>query len=1585
MKNRAFLRLESKPIWLFTALLSTFLFPTLSWSQKKPIPRNPTPAGSKRPLGQSLRKPPRDQERLLVIAEKALAEERFDVAVNSLSKILTAETTGFDPANPDVGQDFFVFSDDDSMATLSIKTRAQQILGEMPPRGRKLYEINWGPEARALLNKAIAADDITLLSAVARKFFHTEAGYEATLLLGRYFLDQGRPLAATFCFQRLATAPTAGPTFEPELSVLLATSWSLAGFEENAASVLRNLQALNAVAQVELGDRSLPLPNNDAQLATWSKQHLGSLQTFVTDPDEEWKLFRGNAGRSANSYGGEMLSSRRWDVETSTDPKDEERIAEIRRSFGADRVGAIPSSHPLVVDDVVVMRTPERLFGVDFSTGRRIWHYPSDPLFANYEVVASQTPEQNHEIRKHQLRQRLWEDSIFGQLSSDGTSVFVIHDLDYSNLTPRREFNRRAIVNQQAGPPQTNKLVSLSLAREGATRWVVGGVTGDNEPELAGVFFLGPPLPIDDHLYVIAEIGDVLRLIVLESDSGKVAWVQQLLHVQEQRISRDHGRRMAGASPSYADGILVCPTSAGAIVAVDIVSRKLLWGVEYPQARRRNSNNWAGLPVDRVNPELGSRWADATITIAAGNVIATPVESNRLLCVDLLTGEKRWDARSRGEKLFVAGVVDDVILTIERESVSGLRLSDGQPAWPEAISLNGEMPSGRGFLTAGSYFLPTTGQRLLKIDVAHGTVEKVIPTDEELGNLICYKGEVISQSPLKLASFYQVGPLRTRIDEALSKDPENLEMLALQAELLLHDEQYSEALHALRAIAQKTPQSATVDALLIKALFAAIRADFAANRSIAEEFEHLIVQSSSRREYLLLMAEGAQREGRSVDAFRLYLRLAQWTTEEAAHQDSMIPGNDTFLEQQRNLQCRQHRWIQGAIGTLLERTTPEERETIGQELQKQLDAIEETNNPVPALRQFVELFGIHPLANQARLELATHLRRAEDTPQPNTPSDIEVELLLSQVERSALVPHLAATACWRLAELFQDHGRFLDAKLQFERLAENWGDVELDTGVTAAEISVAASASDAIASLAKKPKTWLFGQVEVEASKDSQSSQFATYQPQNVIPLLSVRGTFPKSIQLIFDQTSSSILFRDESGEDVRRLSLYDGKSNQTANINASQVHAMVISDLMVLATGFEILAIDLTQNIDGGKNSILWRRSVSSGVGLQAGFRAPVVNRNTSPPLWGGDTRKSPPRNLVAATANGIYFRSQRQLFCVSPLSGDVIWKRDGVTQGANVFGDDKFILIAPKDNASVTLVNAINGEELGARTLEPVANRFGLLGHRVLYWKLTGDHYRVWLQDLATNEEIWSRNVSTTSKGTLVGTDKVAIMDESGQFSLLDILSGEPTITASLKPEKGLSRVTIHIDDQRYFLVTHRTHSIKEGEDLQFRAPRLPGVSLSTGNIYCFDKHSGSEVWPAPARIDRFGLVANQPASLPFLVMLRHESPKRARNSIRTAVLCLDKRTGRVIHLDRKLPFQTTSFRSQVLIDDQMIRMEFGNRTFTVKYTAEAVPPEPPLQMRHLANLAAPSSRSNFDKVTNAFGNLFRSEKKPKGANNQ
>ena len=210
-------------------------------------------------------------------------------------------------------------------------------------------------------------------------------------------------------------------------------------------------------------------------------------------------------------------------------------------------------------------------------------------------------------------------------------------------------------------------------------------------------FFLGPPLPLRGHLYVMAEIKDEIQLLALDGASGNLLWSQQLAMV-ESNITQDPFRRLAGVSPSYSDGVLICPTGAGCVVAVDLATRSLLWGYIYSHSRLRSRTSMGrrmrGMPFQTAfNNSNGPmpRWLDGTAMIVNGRVLITPAEADSLYCLNLADGKPAWTAKPRvklgphGEQLeqhyYIACVHKGVVVLVGRNSIDAINLEDGSKAW----------------------------------------------------------------------------------------------------------------------------------------------------------------------------------------------------------------------------------------------------------------------------------------------------------------------------------------------------------------------------------------------------------------------------------------------------------------------------------------------------------------------------------------------------------------------------------------------------------------------------------------------------------------------------------------------------------------------------------------------------------------------------------------------------------------------------------------------------------------------------------------------------------------------------------------
>ncbi|MFO0900960.1 MAG: hypothetical protein U0836_26325 [Pirellulales bacterium] len=105
----------------------------------------------------------------------------------------------------------------------------------------------------------------------------------------------------------------------------------------------------------------------------------------------------------------------------------------------------------------------------------------------------------------------------------------------------------------------------------------------------------------------------------LEAASGKQTWSQPLAVVERNIVESAAG----GARVTYADGVLVCPTSAGAVVAVDLASRSLLWGYHYPRTRPAYRERLGAVRMGYAGgePGVGSSFSDALLTVAEGRVL----------------------------------------------------------------------------------------------------------------------------------------------------------------------------------------------------------------------------------------------------------------------------------------------------------------------------------------------------------------------------------------------------------------------------------------------------------------------------------------------------------------------------------------------------------------------------------------------------------------------------------------------------------------------------------------------------------------------------------------------------------------------------------------------------------------------------------------------------------------------------------------------------------------------------------------------------------------------------------------------------
>jgi len=1516
-------------------------------------------------------------------------------------------------------EDYFFQPDKNEPIHRSLKSEARRLIAEMPKKGREFYEIQYGARARRMLTEAISTGDRDRLADVSQQFYHTDAGYEATLLLGLDHLDHGRPLAAALTLQRLRQAMSDSHRFEPTLSLAMATCRLQAGMPQEAQAALAALKQNLGRETVAIAGKQVSLFTRESEALPWLVGLIGPQNTSGEGRADSWAMFRGGPSRNAAGGGGAPLLNVRWQIPLADGPLEEKHLRRLQRSSLERGVATLPGLHPLVVDDVVLMRTMRNLLAVDSVTGKRLWEVPLDELWET--VAVRNTGEADAFSRPPvqlavNLQHRIWDDAAYGTLSSDGRLVFSIEDLD----KPMRASAAARTLAVPGRSQTTAKAYNRLTARDvhtGRLKWPpLGGPADEFALRQAETFFLGPPLPLSGQLYVLAEIKGEIRLLALDARSGDLLWSQQLAVVQR-GIFADRLRRLAGASPSYCDGILICPTSTGAVVAVELATQSLLWGFRYK--RPKFIGQRAAFFAMQMGGYAGSQppqgWRDATACIADGRVLVSPVEWDSLHCLSLIDGKHLWEY-CREDDLYVACVHRDKVVLVGNGSVRAVCLSDTQtvtetvrtieaaggrgetverevevtrpkPAWGgRTVSLpRGTMPSGRGFRSGDRYFLPLSSAEVMTIDLVTGKSTHVSKSRKENvpGNLVCYRGKIISQGFDCVEEFYQLDAARQDADRLLAKDPEDPEGLSLRAEILLDEGKRAEAIELLcRAHEQQRhPETPTCSQehgpgcrlrtreLLRDALLDGLQTRFAAYRGRAEEIEQLIDNSEQRATFLRLMAVGLRQAGDWQEAMDHYLKLIDLDRKCVAG----VSDGDRMERVSSSLSVRRDRWIRAQLAVLRSEAAAEAA-VIDRVVEAQLQAALERPNIDP-LQRFLNYFGDHPAVDEARDELFVRLKNSDRL--------LEAELLLWPRQRSS-DPTVAGEATAELAELLRQAERPDDAAMCYKRLGGEFAEVACRNGKTGKEILDALPEGDPVGQALHRDTDWPVGKVEVELKTVNSIGTSGAIFGGYPLSYHGSRRPFFSETTLHLDKNQHALQGFGALGEQRWKISLLDPGARNATPFYPNQIR--VRGHLMLLSTGYKVLAVDTLGRSETGEPASLWSQDLTDPNLELAGLGRLPIQIAVQP--WGWQQfqmaryRNVKPSTLGPVTSHYVCFQRYGELVVADPLSGEVFWIRRDVPPESVLFGDEQYVFaVAPtaatvgRGESAVNLAKneavvfrALDGKLLGKRKLPASGSEvaaaatgsyalspddppwIGTFGRQILVWRPSYEQCVLEMFDPWEQRVPWpARAFSGQAKYCLVGQEAIGVMEPDGRFLLLSLADGRTIAETQLEPETTLSEIVVLRFATQYVLVTNSpnggspaTGSPATGSQSMIQP--LRGVlhkEIHRGRVYSFGP-DGELLWPQPVKIENQHLLLHQPARLPVLAFACQLHHRTERGSLRygVSVLLIDKRTGRKIYADN-LDNLPTTFGMIGHPEENSVVLSLSRRRLTMTFTDEPLPP--------------------------------------------
>ena len=517
-------------------------------------------------------------------------------------------------------------------------------------------------------------------------------------------------------------------------------------------------------------------------------------------------------------------------------------------------------------------------------------------------------------------------------------------------------------------------------------------------------------------------------------------------------------RRAVGLSPSYADGVLICP--AGPVVAVDLATHSLLWGfrgkIDAAHDPGRHARLIMGGFGNIATAYDGGRWIEPTATVADGRVLATFPLDDAIYCLSLADGKPLWEVPAAQDELYVACVHAGNVVIVRRNGLFAIRLADGKAAWTAPLPAGSE-PSGRGFYAGNRYFLPLCSAEAAVIDLDAG---KIIQTSKSRegrvpGNLVYSKGKVISQGVDGIEVYFQADAIRAEVRRRLAANPGDAYALTLQGQTLLDEMKLTAAAASFRR-AWKLAGDERARQLLRETLLDGLRNDFAAYRSAAEEIEPLLDNAAQRAVFLRLMAGGLQKAGEAIPALEQFLRLAD------------LEGGDGGLEDvDRSLLVRRDRWIQIGLAALRREApakTAEIDRIVGLRLQTVLEA-----KSAAALRRFVDCFDGQPAAETARRALIQRLAAEKHC--------LEAEMLLWR-DRQSPSAAVAGGAVAQLEQLLEQAGNLEGAAVCCRQLQGQFANVVCRDGKTGRQLYAAANAT--LGRRLRGEAPWPIGEVEVK-------------------------------------------------------------------------------------------------------------------------------------------------------------------------------------------------------------------------------------------------------------------------------------------------------------------------------------------------------------------------------------------------------------------------------------------------------------------------------------------------------------------------
>lgn len=1389
----------------------------------------------------------RQMDLWLDTAQKELDSGDFGAAAVLLQRILTAE--------------------DDSMVTgpetamVTSRQRAIRLASRLPNETRARLDADLDRVARDVWVNT-PQESLEAVSAFASHYRASVSGLDALKYLAGRHHDSGRHQQAAAAWQSIIRHPRA--TAAQQMSARVAHIESLLMGGQLAAAeaafkepVWNDFEGTIAIAGKKIVPRQ------------WVAQRLE-----VVRQKKPTKAGLVEQGRPALQPV--------WSREVPLINNDlQKSVDQVRRYYREEGIVSSPVVRPVVIGNLVLMRTMQELMAFDALSGEPLWTIPNQD--ARRPAFLESTPYRIN-VATAWLR-RVEADSAFGALSTDGKLAVIIQEPDRSNV----EFSFsnaqvRGMVNQPAANTRWNRLCGYEVSN-GQLRWQMGGAPTGPADVFGGMTFLGTPLFIDDVLFVIGRRDDDLWLLAMDRDTGHLRWDLKL-GVLAPHLADAAFRRRIACPVTLVDGLLLCPTASGTLVAVNPTTRSMEWAVRYPMVQHDLPVRLAnGVPTTPLPDAWWNEWREVACLIAgpAGATSKTVVfaspDCDQLLAINTSDGSSVWSAPRQGA-LHVEGTAADMVIVLEPMAVRAHDVQTGKLRWRTET---GEI-SGRGTIVGNLLIQPKRTGGFAVVSLVDGTqLPSLSAADAVYGPLVKAEGGWITQIDqslhrlplLDLVSKKALSRWESDRNETAAID---LARLELQLGQPVSARQRMEGINSLEA---RSMRREVTMALLRTPTRPEDR------KSLGRELLESCESNEERLVALRVLADAARAAGDLSNALNKYLDGM-----ELAEEIGISSLDDWSVDSGSRRLVRADRVLLGGIDSIMRDVQGSSRQAeMEQILQDRLDKARSSTDLFAAGRLIDRLLPLEwarkaLLKNSEAVLYARPLEKAEP-------------LLLSLV--GSANRETSAVALDQLARSQLQSGWRMDSEaLQRRILFEHPGTPLSDGRSLAVTLASSAEQTDLRDRLlSPAPDRWP-SVLPMEATEDTLTKRLdPAYVPVRV---QAPHGSFFERLDLTVKRDGRSVRFTCEgfSGSWSRDL---EGKNVlRQAFANQDNVEAFGVGRMLILRVGSEVFRIlpfnergepvakVLSPQLDIASisNDLLleiWQETVPGKVGI----------RPDRPRLVDGFGRMT--EGLGPVTAAYFCYRSQGRLVAVHTQTFKKLWERPDLPHNCLVFGDDDEIHVWRKDEALLQTLSAIDGRLLREQPwkIQPddVLMHDGSMVWSVVRHPLT----TVQAIDAHTMSTVWSRTFADKSIPFAMDQTAIGVLEANGVLNLLSSRTGAPLGEAlTLEVPDRLERIICLHDRHRWYLAV--SEPVPRLQILQMEQV-WGGLQMGfvKGWLYGIDRQNAGVTWRRYLDSEPLQYAGHHVAPVLVQVWQRSVDEEKSDSPRERFLKVIDTRSGRLL----------------------------------------------------------------------------------------